>query len=408
MTDVAVFIFILTYIGVALGEIPGLALDRTGIALLGALAMVVSGVVSEKAALLSVDYPTIVLLYGLMVVSGQLRLGGFYTWVALKISGLTHRPAAFLFIVMLVSAALSAIMVNDIICLAFTPILAVAMLRAGLNPVPYLLGLAVASNIGSAATIIGNPQNMLIGQVGALHFGSFLLWCAPPALASLLLSYAVIEFLYRGRFKGAASAVGAQHENWPPLNRHQSTKGLAATAILILLFFTPVPRELSAMTIAGLLLCSRRMQTRQILDLVDWHLITLFIGLFVVIAGIQTTNLPALAVEWLKVHGVDIRNLYVFALVSNLLSNLVSNVPATMVLVNFTDAGSPVSWYVLALATTFAGNLFTIGSIANLIVIEQAKTYGINISFREHARVGVPVTLVSMMVLLAWIWLRSA
>jgi len=138
MIDVALFIFLLTYIGVALGEIPGLKLDRTGIALLGALAMVVSGVVSEKEALLSVDYPTIVLLYALMVVSGQLRLGGFYTWVALKISRLTDKPAAFLFIVMIASALLSAILVNDIICLAFTPILAVAMLRAGLNPIPYL------------------------------------------------------------------------------------------------------------------------------------------------------------------------------------------------------------------------------------------------------------------------------
>jgi Na+/H+ antiporter NhaD/arsenite permease-like protein len=408
MTDIAVLIFLLTYIGVALGEVPGLALDRTGIALLGALAMVVSGVVSEKAALLSVDYPTIVLLYALMVVSGQLRLGGFYTWVALKISRLTDKPAAFLFIVMMSSAVLSAIMVNDIICLAFTPILAVAMLRAGLNPIPYLIGLAVSSNIGSAATMIGNPQNMLIGQVGRLHFGSFLLWCAPPAILSLLLSYLLIAFLYRGRFKASPSAIGAQHEVWPPLDRHQSMKGLVATAILMVLFFTPIPREMAAMTIAGLLLCSRRMQTKQILDLVDWHLITLFIGLFVVIEGIESTNLPALSIEWLKVHGIDIGNLYVFAIVSNVLSNLVSNVPATMVLVKFTDAATPVPSYVLALAATFAGNLFTIGSIANLIVIEQAKIYGIHISFREHARVGVPVTLVSMAVLLIWIWVRTA
>jgi Na+/H+ antiporter NhaD/arsenite permease-like protein len=408
MTDVAVFIFLLTYLGVALGEIPGLALDRTGFALLGALAMVVFGVVSEKAALLSVDYPTIVLLYALMVISGQLRLGGFYTWVALKISRLTNKPAAFLFIVMMVGALLSAIMVNDIICLAFTPILAVAMLRAGLNPIPYLIGLAVSSNIGSAATIIGNPQNMLIGQMGRLHFGHFLLWCAPPVLISLFLSYALIKFLYRGRFHALPSAIGVQHEGWPSFHRHQSAKGLAATAVLIVLFFTPAPRELTAMTIAGLLLCSRRMRTRSILDLVDWHLITLFIGLFIVIHGVETTNLPALSIEWLKARGIDIRNLSVFAIVSSLLSNLVSNVPATMVLVKFTDAATPVPWYVLALATTFAGNLLTIGSIANLIVIEQAKTFGIHISFQEHVRIGAPVTLVSMAVLLIWIQYRTA
>jgi Na+/H+ antiporter NhaD/arsenite permease-like protein len=157
------------------------------------------------------------------------------------------------------------------------------------------------------------------------------------------------------------------------------------------------------MTIAGLLLCSRRMRTRSILDLVDWHLITLFIGLFVVVKGMETTNLPVHSIGWMKAHGIDIGNLYILAIASNLLSNLVSNVPATMVLVKLTDAATPVPWYVLALATTFAGNLLTIGSIANLIVIEQAKTFGIHISFKEHARIGVPVTLASMAVLLIWI-----
>ena len=403
--NVALVIFILTYIGVALGRIPGLALDRTGMALLGAIAMIATGVLTEQEAIASVDLPTILLLYGLMVVSAQLKLGGFYTWVALGMSRHMLRPARFLLIMMTLSAGLSAILANDIVCLAFTPVLAISLLRAGLNPVPFLIGLAVSSNIGSAATIIGNPQNMLIGQVGQLHFGRFLAWCAPPSLLSLAGAYVLLAWMFKGRLRQPAVAMNGDAKAWPELDRHQTQKGLVATAVLMVLFFTPLPRDLVALAVAGVLLCSRRMQTRWILDLVDWHLITLFIGLFVVIAGIASTGLPARALDAMRGVGLDIQNVYVLTVLSSLLSNMVSNVPATMLFVKFMDPANPVPWYVLALATTYAGNLLTIGSIANLITFEQAKQYGIHISFREHARVGIPVTVLSLVITLGWIWL---
>ncbi|HOW96396.1 MAG TPA: anion transporter [Kiritimatiellia bacterium] len=406
MPRAALIIFAVTYIGVALGRLPGLALDRTGMALLGGIAMVVAGVLSEREALLAIDFPTLGLLYALMVLSAQLRLGGFYTRVALAVARLMDRPARFLLILMAVSAALSAILVNDIICLAFTPILAVSLLRSGLNPVPFLIGLAVSSNIGSAATIIGNPQNMLIGQVGRLHFGRFLLWCGPPSLLALLAAFLIIAWLYRGRWRRPAPAVNPASD-WPAYNPHQAAKGVAATVILVALFFTPIPRELSAIVVAGVLLCSRKMQTRWILDLVDWHLITLFAGLFVVIRGIEAAGLPDALLAALQERGVDIRQPGLLTLVSAALSNLVSNVPATMLLVKFLDPADPVPWYVMALAMTYAGNLLTIGSIANLIVIEQAKPYGIHIGFREHARAGIPVTIISLLIAIGWIWWRA-
>jgi len=403
--NVALVIFLVTYFGVALGRIPGLALDRTGIALLGAIAMVATGVLTEPQAVAAVDMPTILLLYGLMVVSAQLRLGGFYTAVALSLGRFMARPARFLLVMMALSAVLSAIMANDIICLAFTPVLAVSLLNAGLNPVPFLIGLAVSSNIGSAATIIGNPQNMLIGQVGQLGFGRFVAWCAPPSLLALMGSWLLVVLLFRGRFAQAPVPMKEHAGDWPAFDRHQTRKGLVATAVLMLLFFTPLPRDLVALAVAGILLCSRKMQTRWILGLVDWHLITLFIGLFVVIAGIASTGLPARALDAMRNVGLDIRNLYVLTALSALVSNMVSNVPATMLFVKFLDPSDPVPWYVLALATTYAGNLITIGSIANLITFEQARTYGIHISFREHARVGVPVTLWSLAVTMLWVWL---
>jgi Na+/H+ antiporter NhaD/arsenite permease-like protein len=399
-------IFILTYIGVAFGRVPGLAIDRTGIALLGAIGMIVSGAVSLGKAVEAVDLPTILLLYALMVVSAQLRLGGFYTWVSLRITSLLRRPRSFLLVMMLTSAVLSAVLANDIVCLAFTPVLAISLMKAGLNPVPYLIGLAVSSNIGSAATIIGNPQNMLIGQVGRLHFGDFLTWCGPPSLLALIAGYGLICRVYRGRLvPDNPTRRRDEDAGWPRVNRWQVVKGLAATLILMVLFFTAIPRELSALAVAGVLLCSRRMKSRHMLELVDWHLITLFCALFVIIQGIEAADVPAVIAAVLGKRGISLQDLSVLTGVSTLLSNLVSNVPATMLLTRFLNPADPAQWYTLAVSSTFAGNLIVIGSIANLIVIEQAKNFGVEISFKTHARIGVPVTLVSLAILLGWIYL---
>ena len=400
MPWLTIIIFIATYAGVALGRIPGLTLDRTGIALLGAIGMIVSGAVPLSSALAAIDLPTIVLLYALMIISAQLRLGGFYTWVAARSTALLGRPRRFLFINMLLAALLSALLANDIICLAFTPVLTIALTRAGLNPLPFLLGLAAASNIGSAATIIGNPQNMLIGQVGQLRFDRFLYWCSPPALLALAGSYFIICGLYRRRFTAASPPLPASLEaELPAFNLWQTSKGLIAVTVLLMLFFSDIPRELSAITVAGVLLCSRRMRSRQMMELIDWHLITLFCALFIVVQAMAAARIPALLIEAIAGRGFHLTAPVNLAAVSTILSNLVSNVPAVMLLIHFLDPVQPHQWYVLALSSTFAGNLLVIGSIANLIVIEQAKKMGVTITFREHARTGVPVTIFSLLVL---------
>jgi Na+/H+ antiporter NhaD/arsenite permease-like protein len=322
----------------------------------------------------------------------------------LKITRLVDKPERFLLTMMSVSAFLSAILANDIICLAFTPVLSFSLLKAGLNPVPFLIGLAVSSNIGSAATIIGNPQNMLIGQLGGLDFAHFFLWCAPPSFLSFVAAYIIIRLLYRGKLQGSVPVSAPEHE-WPRFDRHQSTKGIWAVVVLVVLFFTGIPRELVAITIAGLLLCSRKMETRSILGFVDWHLITLFCALFIVIKGIEVIHLPAVFMELLNSNGIDIHNLFSLTVVSALFSNIVSNVPAVMLLTKFLSPFDHLQWYVLALSSTFAGNLITIGSIANLITIEQAREQGIIIDFREHAKIGVPVTVVSLLITFIWIGL---
>lgn len=407
MNTLTLIIFLVTYAGIAIGEIPGLALDRTGIAILGAIAMVASGVMSTEEAIRAIDFSTILLLYSLMVISSQFRLGGFYTWIALKITAMTDRPWRFLFIMMLASGGLSALLTNDIICFAFTPVITISTLRAGLNPVPYLIGLAMSANIGSAATIIGNPQNMLIGQIGRLPFGEFILWCLPPSVFSLTGAYFVLKVFYSKKIFLQPSTLSLQPEALPSFNRHQSIKGIIALLVLITLFFTPIPREVSAIVIAGLLLCSRTMRTRSILENIDWHLLTLFSALFIVIQAIEIIHLPERILGFLEAHGISLHNLYNLTIISTVVSNLVSNVPATMLLTRFLEQGVHEQWYVLALSSTYAGNLIVIGSIANLIVIEIASSYGVKITFKEHAKSGIPVTILSLLITMLWIYLSA-
>ena len=244
---------------------------------------------------------------------------------------------------------------------------------------------------------------MLIGQVGRLDFGAFLLWCGPPSLIALLAAYLILIRIFRNKFiiRDTPDSAQGMKEHWPDFNLWQSTKGIAAVVVLVLFFFTEVPREVAAMAIAGLLLCSRKMRTRDILVLVDWHLIILFCALFIVIQAVSGSGLlDAVAAQ---LGGYDgLRSLPVLTGVSGILSNMVSNVPATMILVKFLDQANHAQWYTLAVSSTFAGNLITIGSIANLIVIEQAARFGVKISFRDHALAGIPVTLASFAVLLIW------
>lgn len=398
----ALIIFIVSYLGIALGRIPGLALDRVGIALLGAIAMVVFEVVSPADAVRCIDFPTLCLLYGLMIISAQLRLGGFYTYAAEKIMGLVARPARFLLVNMLLSAVLSAFLANDIICFAMAPILAVSLKRAGLNPVPFLLGLAVSSNIGSAATLIGNPQNMLIGQVGKLPFGDFLLWALPPSTLALGASYGIIVWMYRNRMASLKIYDSTEDNEWPTFDRWQTSKGLVAVVVLVGLFLTDIPRDLSALAVAGMLLLSRKMKSRDMLALVDWHLITLFCALFIIIHGISQEHLPERMFSFLSSQGFKLVDPTFLTGLSTILSNVFSNVPAVMLIIPCLDPVHLAPWYILAVSSTFAGNLFLLGSIANLIVVEKAAGQGIVISFKEHARVGIPVTFVSLVILVLW------
>ena len=409
MTTGIVTVFFLVYLGMILGGLPFLQLDRTGVALLGAIALIGMGAVSPQEAARSVHLPTVLLLFSFMVVSAQLRLGGFYPWLTVKIADRPLSPPALLGAVIAVVAALSAVFSNDVVCLSVAPVLAAACSRRGLDPVPYLLGLACAANVGSAATLIGNPQNMLIGSALHLSFAGYIATAAVPVALGLLATWGVIAVQARGRWRVAEEAAPPESERRDEgavLNRWQSIKGLGVAAVLLVVFlFTPWPREVAALIGAGVLLTSRRLHSNKMLGLVDWELLVLFTGLFVVNHAFQRTGLTAAVVRDLAGSGVDLQRPIPLFLTTVVLSNVVSNVPAVMLLLPL--ATHALAGPLLALASTLAGNFFIVGSIANIIVVDAAARRGTPIGWRAHARVGVPVTLLTLAIAAAWLAWRA-
>ncbi len=412
-----VAIFVAVYLGMVLGGLPRLKLDRSGVALLGAIGVIGLGVMSTEQAARAVDLPTVLLLFSFMVVSAQMRLGGFYTAVVRWVAGLPLGRSTLLGALIGVAGALSAIFSNDIICLAMTPVVAQLCAQRRLNPVPFLLGLACAANIGSAATLIGNPQNMLIGSVLQLPFGAYVRQALPPVAISLVVLWAWLVWGLGRRADVATDPLPtatdlpqtplAQDDalQGPPFDAWQTTKGLLVAGALLLVFlFTNWPREVAALVGAGVLLLSRRLHSSHVMGFVDWPLLVLFVGLFVVNQAFASTGLAAQAVALLAAQDVHLSDPGPLFVAGVGLSNLVSNVPAVMLLLPHLKGQDAA--VMLALVSTLAGNLLLVGSIANLIVVDLAQKSGITIDWRMHARVGVPVTLLTLGVVWGWLhWL---
>ncbi len=408
MTATVATIFAVVYLGMILGGLPFLQLDRTGVALLGAIALVGLEVLTPEQAALSIHLPTLLLLFSFMVISAQMRLGGFYTWVTLRIASLPLAPPALLAAIMAAVAALSAVFSNDVVCLAVAPVLADACVRRRLDPVPYLVALACAANLGSASTLIGNPQNMLIGQVLDLHFAAYLREAIAPVLLGLAASWAIIAWQMRGERVALPDPAVTERRAEPgqQLDRWQTAKGLAVAATLVAVFlFTSWPREVAALTGAGILMMSRKLHSNKMLGLVDWELLILFIGLFVVNHAFAATGLSAGAMRALAASGLPLADPAPLFATTFVLSNVVSNVPAVMLLLP--AATEPCSGPMLALVSTLAGNLLIVGSIANIIVVDAARRRGIAIDWRRHARSGIPVTFATLAITAVWFALRS-
>ena len=397
---IAALIFTLTYLVVAWGRLPYGRLDRTGAALIGASLMVASGTLSLDEAYRAIDFNTITLLLGMMIVVAHLRLSGFFGLATDFIARHARRPGALLAGVVLVSGVLSAFLVNDTVCLMLTPLVIEITRRLERRPLPYLLALAMASNIGSVATITGNPQNMMIGSASQIPYGDFAASLAPVAAMGLVMAIAAIGLAHRREFLQRASlpAITLRIR----YSRSLLVVALTATLAAIAGFFLGIaPAEVAI--VIGALLLLHPIKPARVYREIDWSLLLLFVGLFVVLAGAEKALLtPALRQA---VQNAGLARAPILAFIAAALSNLVSNVPAVMTLAPFIRDlnASHHAWLVLAMASTFAGNFTILGSVANLIVVERARRSGVDITFWSYFRIGAPLTLATLALGVWWL-----
>ncbi len=373
--------------------------DRTGAAIIGASLMVACGAVTLGEAYAAIDYETVALLFGMMIVVANLRFSGFFALTAEWVVEHAHRPLTLLCGVVLVSGVLSAFFVNDTVCLALTPLVLGVTRQLRRNPLPYLLAVAMASNAGSVATITGNPQNMMIASFSHIGYAEFAAALAPVAAVSLVITAAVIAIVYRAEFLAPSNLV-VKHEP-ARVNRALMLKSLAISAGMIGAFFAGWPAPKAALLAGAVLLVTRRIKPERVYREIDWSLLALFVGLFVVVGGIEQTPFPnALFASVTRFHLDRAIPMSVF---SAALSNLVSNVPAVLVFHSFVSRlPHPThAWLVLAMSSTLAGNLTILGSVANLIVVQRARPY-VHIGFWEYAKTGVPITVLSI---IAGVWM---
>ncbi len=407
MTTLSVLVFILVYVGMALGRVPWLAVDRTGVALLGLIVLLATGDLTFAEAGRAVDGPTIALLFALMILSAQFEGSGFYGWVADRATHAAKNPKALLAVLVAVTGLLSALLTNDVVAVAMTPLVAAGLLAQKREARPYLIALAGAANAGSAATLIGNPQNILIGQASGIAFWPYVGFALPPTALSLAAVYYAVLTTWRETFSG--HPVEAENKAIPAtrLDRFQLAKASVAVIALIALFLSPLPRELSALAVAGALLLSRRISSRAVIGAVDWQLLLLFVCLFGVTAAFAKTGIAASGLEWLTANGLLPDRLTVMGPLALAASNTIGNVPAVILILKLLPDLSTGTLAGLALLSTFAGNLLLTGSLCNIIVAERAAVSGVRLSFSDFARTGIPMTLASFAVTIAWLWLTG-
>lgn len=424
MDWLVVVVFVAAYLGIAAGRLPWLQVDRAWIAAAGAVVLLVSGAVSLPDAGAAIDWPAMLLLAALMVVSAEFGFAGVYGRLGQLLATLCARPPQLLAAVVLLGGGLSAILVNDIVAFAVAPLLCARLVAQGVDPRPHLIALACACNAGSAATLVGNPQNILIGQAGALDFWGYTAVAVVPSLLALAATWLVVAVLWRGRWQlspaagpgtpsappgpvqpapspvdGAAAALAT-----PVRSGGRAIRPWLAVATLLALFATTLPRELSALAVAILLMASRRQRSGDYVAAVDWNLLLLFAGLFVVTGAMAQLPLARDGAGALARAGWLPDGVASIALASLAGSNVIGNVPFVILLLEAWQAPSAAQLQALAVLSTLAGNLLLIGSVVNLVVAESARRCGVQVGFVAFARIGVPVTALSMLLATAWLW----
>ncbi len=396
---VAVAIFVLTYLLISGRRLKVLPLNRPAAALLGTVLMVAGGVMTPEQVYRAVDYDTLVLLLGMSLISAYLHLGGFFDWTADWVLRAARTPSQLLLYLIATSGTLSALLVNDTICFMLTPLVVAVVVRGKLPLLPYLLALAMSANIGSVATLVGNPQNMIIGHLSKISFVRFTASLLPAAVGCLAIEYAILRYAFRHVLPQAPIAVTEAPAK--PVDQRLLRLAFISLALVFTGFGVGLNLSWTALGGATLLMVLARRDTHDVLKLVDWHLLLFFAGLFVVVEGLNSTGLPDQIYK--SVHGLFGKSTAVqvlnFTWFSALGSNIFSNVPFVLVAGKWVPgfAQPDLMWKVMALSTTFAGNLTILGSVANIIVVESARGH-MEVGFWDYAKFGIPLTLLTTLV----------
>lgn len=399
----ALAVVALTLVGVAVGRYPFLRMNRATIALTGATILIVLGALTLEEAYAALDLDTLTLLFAMMILNTNLRRAGFFHLVGNWVVYWARSPRQLLALVIVASGVLSAVFLNDTIVLVFTPLVLDICDQLKLRPIPYLVALVTAANIGSAATITGNPQNMIIGVASGIPFAQFTAQLGPAALGGMVTIWVVLVWVYRGDF--AAMRLTKTPVVAAPTVRPLLRKSLIAVGLMVVGLLWGMSIPLAALAAAAMLLISRRIEPEAVFREVDWSLLVFFGGLFIVTGSLETLGVSHRL--FAVMQPIAEQGVVALTLTGVVLSNLVSNVPAVLLFRPFVPQfpAPEQAWLTLALATTFAGNLTLLGSVANLIVAEIAARRHVYLTFGEYLRAGVLITVASLALGVAWLML---
>ncbi len=401
-------VFVLTYVLISARRVGVLRIERPSAAMLGAALMIILGVVGPLEALQAINLDVIVLLLGMMLLVAGLDACGFFDTISQVIARRARTQIELLAALMVAAAVLSALVLNDTIALLMTPIVVRACQAMGLDPVPFLVGEGIAVNVGSVATEIGNPQNAYIGIRSGIPFVEYATVMAPITAACLAIAIVGVALAFR-RHLAAPIRTRPPETAVPKLHRPGLAFTLAVLLGSVVAFFLSAPAWLPAIALVGgslvlfgLPVVNRKASGRALIGSVDWSILLFFIGLFVVIAGVERSGVRASIQDTFTfVSGGNSGGVWWLSGLSSVLSNLVSNVPAVLLLEHVVRAapvpGQRTLWLTLAASSTLAGNATILGAAANVIIVQAATKQGVQVPFKDWVRAGLPVTIATLL-----------
>jgi Na+/H+ antiporter NhaD/arsenite permease-like protein len=419
----ALVIFLVTYVLISVRRFGKLNLERPAVALFGAALMVLFGVVAADQAFASIQLDILGLLLGMMIIVVSLELCGFFTWVSVKMIRASKNQFQFLILVMLVTALLSALILNDTVVLLFTPIVIKACRLIKANPVPFLVAEAIAANIGSVATPVGNPQNAFIATQSHITFAEFTTKLLPVTVLCLAVAMVLVWLVFRNDLRDGCEKKDRYWlcERSKPIDAEMAVRGIALEPVhrsvflvlgaLVLVFvgfvlspYINLPLAMVAFIGGAFVLMllpffNRSVQPVEVLRKVDWTLLLFFVGLFIVLKGVETSGLLAEMMNTFQASsGSGLTSIPGLTGFCAILSNLISNVPAVMLLSPLVaSVGSNNLWLTLVTSSTLAGNATILGAAANVIVIETGNKMGVEVSLWQFMKAGLPITIITLL-----------